>query len=86
MKVTCYLEDVQGVEYRVIADVEIELAQIGGWTDPSWDASWYVYAAHNMAGIDVLESLSVEDVESINNQVCQYFEDESTNYEERDCE
>ena len=77
MKVTCYLEDVQGVEYRVIADVEIEPAQNGGFTDPSWSASWYVYAAHNMAGIDILESLSVEDVESINQQVIQYFEDEA---------
>jgi len=75
--VPCYLENEEGYEYSVIAEVVIEPAQNGGMTDPSWAASWDVYALRNAASVDVIEELSVDDAESINQQVISYFEDEA---------
>ena len=76
MKVIAYLEDAAGLEYKVIADVSIEPAQDGGLTDPSWEASWSVESVHNMAGINIVDTISVDDALSIDNQITQYFEDE----------
>ena len=74
MKFNCFLEDAQGVEYRLIVDVEIEPAQNGGMTDPSWPASWAIWSAKNDAGRDVLESLSVDECLLLDLQVTQHFE------------
>ena len=76
MKFTCYLEDSSGLEYKVIVDVSIEPAQDGGMTDPSWESSWSVESVHNMAGINIIDKISVDDALSIDNQITQYFEDE----------
>jgi hypothetical protein len=73
--VPCTLENIDGVEYSVIAEVVTEPAQNGGMTDPSWDAYWDVHHLTNAQGVDILETLSVDDAESINQQVIQYFED-----------
>ena len=76
MKVTAYLEDAAGLEYKVIAGVSIEPAQNGGNTDPSWGSVWNVESVHNMAGINIIDKISVDDALSIDNQITQYFEDE----------
>ena len=75
MKVTAYLENAAGQEYKVIVDVSIEPAQDGGMTDPSWEASWSVESVHNMAGINITNQISVDDALSIDNQITQHFED-----------
>lgn len=75
MKITCYLEDDEGLEYKVIVDVSIEPAQDGSNTDPSWEASWAVESVRNMAGHDITDGLTVEDALQINQQVIQHFED-----------
>ena len=75
--VPCVLENIDGVEYSVIAEVVIEPAQNGGMTDPSWPASWYVESLENAQGVDIVETLDKEQCESIEQQVTQYFEDEA---------
>jgi len=80
MKVTAYLENAAGQDYKVIADVSIEPAQDGGLTDPSWEASWSVESVHNMAGINITNRISVDDALSIDSQITQHFEDLAKDY------
>ena len=74
--VPCTLENIDGVEYSVIAEVVTEPAQNGGMTDPSWDASWHVESLVNAQGVDIVETLGDEERESIEQQVIAYFEKE----------
>ena len=74
--VPCTLENIDGVEYSVIAEVVTEPAQNGGMTDPSWYASWHVESLVNTRGVCVIETLNSEEVGWIEQQVIAYFEKE----------